>query len=113
MAGRIGTTKIEASWDTGQYGALFTSVSVKARLVREQRLRASRSKPGAFDLCDFDLAGRRFAGVPEIDVNTGGYAAAAPIGIRDPDVLTIGYGLLSRYKTIWDYSRKRIYILRG
>lgn len=111
MAGRIGDLAVVTAWDTGQYGTLFTSNANRQRLLKDGRLRPSRGKPGSFDLHGLALDGRTTIDIPGIDVAEGPFAAAAPIGIDEPDVLTIGYGLLRQYRTVWDYRSRRIYLL--
>lgn len=111
IQGRIGGLKIVGSWDSGQYGALFTTEAGKAMLLRSQRLTVSRNEAGTFDLTGLKLAGHSFPIVESIEVATTPSAAAAPIGICESHVVTIGYGVLRRYKSVWDYRRRRIYLL--
>jgi len=111
MPGRIGEMAIIVTWDTGQYGSLNTNTEGRAELFRTKHLRAARQKPENFDLTGLEVAGHAMAGFKELEVETEPSTAAVPIGIKEPHMLTIGYGLLRQYKTVWDYRRKRIYLL--
>ena len=102
---------IVATWDTGQYGSLNTDAPGKSELIRTKLLRSSRQAPDSFDLRGVELAGRRMPDIPALEVETEPSPAAGPIGVSEPHMLTIGYGLLHGYKTVWDYRRKRIYLL--
>lgn len=111
MRGRIGGRSIIAAWDTGQYGKLFTDAEGKADLVRSRKLAISRHRSGTFDLAEFELGGFVLPGVPAMEVATTSSPASEPIGISERDMLTVGYGLLRQYKTVWDHRRRRIYLL--
>jgi hypothetical protein len=111
MATRIGSMNVLAAWDTGQYGALFTSADGKARLIQQTRLTPSQKKPDTFDLHGLTIDGHPLPGIPSIDVETRPFPAASSIGITEPDVLTLGFGFLSQYKTVWDYQRHCAYLL--
>lgn len=111
MPGRIGNLRVMTAWDTGQYGTLFTSDAKKQRMLEDGRLSPSREKPGSFDLHGLQINGDPTTDIRGIDVEEGPFPAAAPIGITEPDILTIGYGFLRQYKTMWDYRSRRIYLL--
>lgn len=111
MPGRIGGMAIIAAWDTGQYGSLFTDAAGKAALLRSRHLTVSSDKGGAYDLAGLELAGHSLPVISAVEVETARSPAAAPIGISEPHLLTIGYGLLRQYKTVWDHRRRRIYLL--
>lgn len=38
--------------------------------------------------------------------------AAEPLGITEKNEITFGYAFLSKYKTIWDFDEKKIYLLK-
>ena len=59
-----------------------------------------------------DLGGTPVADIPGLDVSTAPFAAAEPLGLKETTILSIGYGLLRRYKTVWDFRRGRIYLLK-
>lgn len=111
MPGRIGGMAIIAAWDTGQYGSLFTDAAGKAALLRSRHLTVSSGKGGAYDLAGLELAGQSLPVISAVEVETARSPAAAPIGINEPHLVTIGYGLLRQYKTVWDYRCRRIYLL--
>lgn len=111
MAGRIGEMAIVTTWDTGQHGSLYTSEEGKARLLKEGRLIPSRTKRDAFDLNGLQLNGHTMPVVQGIDIETEPSPAAKPVGIVEPHELTIGYGLIHQFKTVWDFQQRRVYLL--
>lgn len=111
MSGHIADLPIIASWDSGQYGALFTNEASKLHLIRAKHLTPSKDNPGTFDLSGLVLNGRNLPPIPRVEVETRPSPAASAIGITEPHMLTIGYGLLRQYKTVWDYRRRSIYLL--
>lgn len=111
VPGYIGDMPVITDWDTGQYGSLHTSEAGKARLLKEGRLTPSKTKPDSFDLHGWELSGHPMPDLKGIEVETTPSPAAAPIGITEPDLLSLGYNILSQFKTVWDYPRKRIYLL--
>lgn len=111
MAARIGDMAVVATWDTGQYGTLYTSEETKARLLKEGRLTPSPTIPDGFDLHGLQLNGHDMPVVRGITVEIEPSPAAVPTGITEPDELAIGYALLHQFKTVWDYQQRRIYLL--
>jgi hypothetical protein len=111
LPGRIGTMPVVTTWDTGQNGTLYTSEAGKARLLKEGRLVPHADDPDLFDLHGLELDGHAMPVVRGIDIEMAPSPAAKPTGITEPDELTIGYALLHQFKTVWDYDRKRIYLL--
>ena len=107
----IGGIDMIASFDTGQYGALYTNAKTKALLIAAGSLTSSSKNDGSFDLKDVVIGGRDFPGIKNMDVNVSVFPAAAPIGLKEDNILSIGYGFLSQYKTVWDYQRRYIYLL--
>jgi len=106
---KIGNVDAMAAFDTGQYGSLFTDEQTKALLVQTGSL--SNERDNDFDLKDLTMGGKSLPVIPKIHVSTSVFPAAEPIGISERNILTIGYGLLSQYKTIWDWKSHRIYFL--
>ena len=37
--------------------------------------------------------------------------SAAPMGTPEPDIIQFGYAFLRQYKTVWDFSESKIYLL--
>ncbi len=111
MAGRIGDTPFLVSWDTGQQGALYTTEEGKTRLLRDGRLTPSAAGPEAFDLHGLRIGEHALPTITGIGVETEPSPASGPIGITEPDQVTLGYGLLRQFKTVWDFPRKRIVLL--
>lgn len=111
MKGNVGDMAFTTLWDTGMHGAMYTSEEGKARLLKEGRLTPSKTKPDSFDLHGLQLNGHAMPVIPEISVQIGPSPAAVPIGITESDSLMLGYSILHQFKTVWDYDRKRIYLL--
>lgn len=111
MAGDLGGMPFVVSWDTGQYGALYTTDSGKARLLSEGRLTPSATDPDAFDIHGLEIDGHRLPVISAVEVRTERSPASASIGITEADHLTLGYGLLHQFKTVWDFPQKRIVLL--
>jgi hypothetical protein len=107
---RIGGIDATAAFDTGQYGAIFTDEASKARLLTTGVLKAGRDD-GSYDLDSIDLGDHHLPGVKGVEVSTDPFPPASAIGTTTRTVVTIGYGFLRQYKTVWDYREKRIYLL--
>ena len=106
---KIGSVDAMAAFDTGQYGNLFTDEQTKALLAKAGTL--SNERDDVSDLKGFTMDGKSMPEIPKIHVITSTFPAAEALGIPGKNVLTIGYGLLSQYKTVWDYRSHRIYFL--
>lgn len=111
IPGLIGTLAVTTTWDTGQNGALYVDARTRARLVEEGRLRPSPSRRGAYDLDGLRLGGRRMPVLRAIDVEAPPSRAGTAIGIVEPVQLSIGYGLLRHFRTVWDNHGRAIYLL--
>lgn len=112
MTGQIGDMPFVVSWDTGQYGGLYTTEAGKARLLRDGQLTPSSKDPEAFDVHGLVLGGKTLPAISGVEVSTEPSPASGSIGITEADHITIGYGLLQKFKTVWDYRRKRIVLLQ-
>lgn len=108
---RIGDLAIVTAWDTGQFGMMNISKETKSRLIAAGHLTTSRRKPNTFDLQGLKVNGHLMPLIRGIRVRTEPSPSAAALGIGEPDELSIGYGLLHQFKTVWDYRRRRIYLL--
>lgn len=111
MAGDLGGTPFVVSWDTGQYGALYTTDAGKARLLRDGRLTPSASDSDTFDIHGLEIDGHLLPIIPAVEVRTEPSPASGPIGITEADHLTLGYGLLQQFKTVWNFPQRRIVLL--
>lgn len=108
IAAQLGEQPLVTVWDTGQYGALFISAADKARMLAAGRLTPSATEAERFDLHGLRLGPGLVVDIAAVEVETTPFAAAGPIGITEPRVLTIGYGLLRHHKTVWDFDRRRL-----
>ncbi|UAK25539.1 hypothetical protein [Sphingomonas nostoxanthinifaciens] len=91
-------------------GTVFTDEATRRQLLADGTLKPG-SKEGSYDLTGIEFGGKRYPGVDHMDVQTTPFPAASAIGIDEPTIVTIGYGFLRQYKTVWDYRLKRIYLL--
>lgn len=111
MTGDLGDMPFVVSWDTGQYGALYTTEAGKARLLRDGRLTPSATEPDAFDIHGLEINGHALPVIPAVEVRTEPSPASGPIGITEADHVTLGYGLLQQFKTVWDFPQQKIVLL--
>lgn len=105
----LGSTSLELVFDTGQYGIFFAEQEAMDRLTAEGRLTP-------FDEETSTLSGLVIgdnALTIDLNLNVFGqsFPPAAAMDVHSPVVVSLGYAILSRYKTVWDYSAKRIYLL--
>lgn len=111
LPGRIGDLPVVTTWDTGQYGSLYTTEGNKARLIAEGRLTPSATDPDVFDLAGVEIAGHVMPVIPGIDVVIGPSHSSRSTGITETEELVIGYALLRQFKSVWDYRQNRLYLL--
>jgi len=105
----LGSTSLELVFDTGQYGMLFAEQAAIDRLMAEGRV-----KPAADDRIDVSglvIGDNALTLDINIDVMDRTFPPAAALDVHSPVVVSLGYAILSQYKTVWDYSAKRIYLL--
>jgi hypothetical protein len=107
---RIGDVEAIASLDTGMYGALSIPDAKRKRLVADGMLKAT-ADPDEYDLSGVRIAKRVNGSFPKIEVAEGPSPSAKSVGIIEDTELELGYVFLRRYKTVWDYRQKRIYLL--
>lgn len=112
IPGAIGKMEITTTWDTGLHGALYTTAEGKAKLLSAGHLTPSRTQPENFDLHGLEIGGHSIPTLLAIEVDTAPSPAAGPIGLVEADVLKVGYSLLRNYKTLWDFRRKKIFLLK-
>ncbi|AYO80055.1 hypothetical protein AYR46_07515 [Sphingobium yanoikuyae] len=110
LRGRIGNLDAIVSLDTGMYGSLNLPED-KRRLLFEGGLLKPTADPDAFDLRGIRIAGRVDFAAAAIEVEEGPSPSAKPVGISEDTELELGFVLLKRYKTVWDFRRKRLYLL--
>jgi hypothetical protein len=109
----IGGVDFLGTFDTGMDGAMYMNKATQARLT-EQRLLTP--VPGRDDI-SYDIAGVSLtpgikATVSGIQVFNETPPSAAPMGTPETNIIQFGYAFLRQYKTVWDFSESRIYLLR-
>jgi len=108
----IGGVDFLGTFDTGMDGAVYMTKATQARLT-EQRLLTP--VPGRGDIL-YNIAGVSLspdikATVSRIRVFNETPPSAAPLGTPEPDIIQFGYAFLRQYKTVWDFSERKIYLL--
>jgi len=111
MNGQIAGIDVTVAFDSGQNGMLYLDAVTKSRLIEEGVLKWS-GNGDKYDLHKLELQGRVFDDLKNISVYTTPFPAAAPTGLSDKTLLTLGFSLLSKYKTVWDSKKKVIYVLQ-
>jgi hypothetical protein len=105
LPARIGDLDAIVSLDTGMNGALAIPNEKRQRLVTPAQ------DPEAFDLHGVRIAGMAPASFPAIEVEEGPSPSARSVGVTEDTELELGYAFLRKYKTVWDFRQKRIYLL--
>ena len=109
---RIGSVDFVGAFDTGQYGTLYTSLAVRRTLEREGVIRpAGKRGDTSYDLTGLRVGEAEIGAVAHVDIKTEPAPFAAGTGLTEPNIVTIGYGVLALYKTVWDFPRRTIYLL--
>jgi len=108
----IGGVDFLGTFDTGMDGAVYMTKATQARLT-EQRLLTP--VPGRGDIL-YNIAGVSLtpdvkATISRIRVFNETTPSAAPMGTPEPDIIQFGYAFLRQYKTVWDFSEPKIYLL--
>ena len=109
-----GSDTLAVAFDTGQLGTLFLSDDVKKHWVDKGDLILSNDGGVQVNLKSLTLpGGLKTAPGPVLlfpPKNAADHNKA--IGITETNSLTLGYGFLSQYKTVWDYEERKIYLLQ-
>ncbi|UPG85966.1 hypothetical protein L2Y94_00960 [Luteibacter aegosomatis] len=106
---RLGSQDVVVSFDSGQYGAIFASDDVAKRLVGEGVL--APSAKDTYDLKRLDLGCGANLHVDGLPLVTRPFPAAEDIGMTEPNVMTLGYGLFKQYDSVWDFTSHTLYLL--
>lgn len=111
IAGTVGDLNVLTSWDTGQYGSLYTTETAKAQLLADGRLVPSATDADAFDLVGLELGGRPMPTIAGVSVETAPSPSARAKGVTEAHELVLGYAFLRQFRTLWDFPRRRILLL--
>lgn len=107
---------VVGAFDTGQNGLL--QLDAAAAKLLESRGSVSKSDTDSYG--DMLLNVRNITIDGKLTTNLNGLQLAErkdteiqreKSGINEPNVMNIGYRFLVRYKTVWDYAEKKIYVL--
>jgi hypothetical protein len=109
---KIGSIDFAAAFDTGQYGSVYADRGTLDRLKKDGLVTPDKDDGEKFTVTGIHFDNGLAATIPAVGVRTEPFAAAKPIGLTEKNILTVGYGFLKQYKTVWDFKRKTIYLLR-
>lgn len=112
MPAKLGELDVTASFDTGGYGYLFVDLETKKKLVARGILKPNE-RENDFTLTGLSLSGVSVPDIKSILVETTPFQASGPTGLPSKNLLYIAHSFLSKYKTVWDYQGKKIYVLEN
>ena len=113
---KIGKIKVPGAFDTGQYGILQLEVSSNS-LLKNKRLvlPSGPDKDGdtLLTVKNIVFPGKLKTTLKGVEISNleNSQIIRNALGITEPNLMTIGYRFFSQYKTVWDYDKKKIYIL--
>lgn len=105
----LGSTALELVFDTGQSGALFAEQDSLDRLSADGRMAPAEGEQ--VRLSGLVIGENALTTDLTVGVLDQPFPPAEAMGVHSPVVVSLGYAILSRYKTVWDYSAKRMYLL--
>lgn len=109
---KIGSLDFVGAFDTSQLGHLVIDAPTQARMLREKSILEAgiyRGDP-AFNVKDVAFANGVHLPVSGITVLHN--AVLGPLGLDSNNVITFGHAFLKHYRTVWDFKRRTIYLLR-
>jgi len=108
----IGGVDFLGTFDTGMDGAVYMTKATQARLTKQRLLTPVPARDDIlYNIAGVSLTPGIKATVSGIHVFNETPPSAAPIGTPEPDIIQFGYAFLRQYKTVWDFSESRIYLL--
>lgn len=110
MPAKVGELNVTAAFDTGAYGYFYVDRETKERLVALKILKQNDGEDD-FAVTGLSLGGVAVPDIGSIRVYTTPFPASVPTGLPSKNLLVIGHGFLQKYKSIWDYVGKKIYLL--
>jgi len=113
---KIDGTDVLGEFDSGQNGLLQLDVPSTERLKSRGAVVRSGTDSGGDTLLtvkNIIMDGKFKTTLKGLESSTleGTKVIRKELGITAPNLMTIGYRFLSQYKTVWDYDKKKIYIL--
>lgn len=112
----IDGVEIQGAFDTGQYGSLLLDPSAEKRLKNRGYVQVSGTDSDGDTL----LKAKNVVMGGKLKVTLKGLGLASlqstkivrrELAITETNILGIGYRFYSQYKTVWDYEKKKIYVL--
>jgi hypothetical protein len=116
----IGGINFIGAFGTGMEGAVYMTKATQASLTEQRLLTPAPDRGDSF----YDIAG--ISPTPGFSLTPGFKAAVSGIqvfnkaapdprgltGAPEPNIIQFGYAFLRQYKTVWDFSESRIYLLK-
>ncbi|WP_264538147.1 retroviral-like aspartic protease family protein [Flavobacterium sp. N1736] len=113
---KIDGVSVLGAFDTGQYGLLQLD-SASDKLLKSKGSVINLGTDGSGDTLlnvkNIVLDGKFKCVLKGLELSDleGTQITRKALGITEPNLLDIGYRFFSQYKTVWDYTNKKIYIL--
>lgn len=109
---KVGGIELLGHFDTGQLGGIYLSDSLQTILIARDVL-IPGTQPRVAALRNIEFQNGFTASLDEVNyfppAQASGFKAA--IGIKDEFTLSLGYSFLRQYKTVWDYTKHKLYLL--
>lgn len=108
----MGRDTLAISFDTGQLGTLTLTEETKAQWMSSGMLSSQPGKRQA-SLDSLTLPGhiRLRPGSLVLTPPSAAQNAKKAIGITEKNSITFGFALLSQYKSVWDFQKRKIYLM--
>jgi hypothetical protein len=109
---RIGGVDFLGTFDTGMDGAVHMTKATQNRLTKQRLLTPAPERGDIlYNIAGVSLTPDIKATVSRIPVFNETPPSAVPMGTPEPDIIQFGYAFLRQYKTVWDFSERKIYLL--
>ncbi|MRX78575.1 hypothetical protein GJU39_21070 [Pedobacter petrophilus] len=113
---KIDKVDVLAAFDTGQFGSLQLDYPSNESLKRKGSVLFSGTDGEGDTLLtvkNITMGGKFKTTLKGVELTNfeDTQIIRKALGIVEPNILDIGYRFFSQYKTVWDYNRKKIYIL--
>jgi hypothetical protein len=110
----VGGINFTGTFGTGMEGAVYMTKATQASLTEQRLLTPAPDRGDSFyDIAGISLPPGFKAAVSGIRVFN--KTAPDPLGLTgapEPNIIQFGYAFLRQYKTVWDFSESRIYLLK-
>lgn len=109
---KINGTMLEAGFDTGTPGVLYPTEDFKKEISGKGILSGKNIEQEArLNDIEFSNGYKSFSTQIHVLSPNEGAGIRRVIGFKTENILSLGHGFLSQYKTIWDFEGKKLYLL--